>query len=335
VPWRTVYDYYWDQIVPIALLLFGLAVGLVILLEATSHLFSGYHRAKLKRRALVGLLGILSWWWINAFALQIADGLTRAVVPRLAELSLFETTSFAAIGLLGVVVSLGIDLLLFALVALVYFIRQLTLFLYVLLMPLLIVLWIPGVGPFSLLSRFATRLASFYVPFLFMTLPVALLFRLGELLGESATLSLGGFGAWLTALVVPIIAVFTPIVLVWQTGRIITVASRTARHMSVEQARARTGRMREVGVRATATGRTAAPNLRGALRSERGGQPSSGAGRSYRRRARTDVRRAARRLRQDTDERSGVSTGTEYERHEPVTFNDDSMAESTTASRDQ
>jgi len=65
--------------------------------------------------------------------------------------------------------------------------------LFVLLMPLLIVFWIPGVGPFTLISRFVQRLAGFYAPILFMTLPVALLLRLGELLGELQSLTWWGW----------------------------------------------------------------------------------------------------------------------------------------------
>jgi len=90
--------------------------------------------------------------------------------------------------------------------------------LFVLLMPLLIVFWIPGVGPFTLISRFVQRLAGFYAPILFMTLPVALLLRLGELLGESFSLSLGGVGAWLLALLIPVAALFAPLVMFWQAG---------------------------------------------------------------------------------------------------------------------
>ncbi len=44
----------------------ALSLGVIILLESTSHLFSGYHRTKLKKRAFAGLLGILSWWWMAA-----------------------------------------------------------------------------------------------------------------------------------------------------------------------------------------------------------------------------------------------------------------------------
>jgi len=57
-PWSAIYDYYWGAVVPVALLLFVLAGSLVILLETTSTLFSSYHRAQLKRRAVVALFGV-------------------------------------------------------------------------------------------------------------------------------------------------------------------------------------------------------------------------------------------------------------------------------------
>lgn len=237
--WPNIYGYYWDFIVPLSLFLFGLAVALVIFLESTSYLFSNYHRAKLKKRAFTGLLGILAWWWIAAISLQFANALTGALVPSLSNISLFQVTSFGAIGTLGIVLSLATDLVLFILIALIYLIRQLVLYMFVLLMPILIVLWIPGVGPFSMVSRFARQLAGFYVPFLFMTVPVAVLFRLGELLGSSADLSMGGVGAWLTALVIPILAILAPIALVWQAGAIFFVADRASHHVSSQRARHR------------------------------------------------------------------------------------------------
>jgi uncharacterized membrane protein len=110
------------------------------------------------------------------------------------------------------------------------------LYLFVLLMPILIVMWIPGLGPFTLVSQFVKRLAGFFFPFLFMTVPVALLFRLGELMGASSNLSMGGFGAWLVALVIPLIAVVSPFVLFWQAGALFFMADRASRHVSSERA---------------------------------------------------------------------------------------------------
>jgi len=79
--WPGIYEYYWKVIVPLSLSLFGLAIGIIIFLESTSHLFSGYHRSKLKRRAFAGLLGILSWWWIAALSLRFMDALAGFLVP--------------------------------------------------------------------------------------------------------------------------------------------------------------------------------------------------------------------------------------------------------------
>jgi hypothetical protein len=89
------------------------------------------------------------------------------------------------------------------------------------------------------------KLASFYVPFLFMTVPVALLFRLGDLIGTSASPSLGGFGAWISALVIPFLALVAPLVLFWQAGALFFVGDRVASHASVQRAKQRTNRVRQ------------------------------------------------------------------------------------------
>ena len=270
--WPQIYEYYWEGLIPLVLFLYGLSIGLVIFFESTSGLFSSYHTTNLKRRAFSGLLGILSWWWIAAFSLRLIDGLGRFLVPDLATVSLFEITSFGVIGLLGLLVSLTVDLILFVLIALIYFTRHVMLYLFVLLMPLLIVFWIPGVGPFSLVSRFMQRLAGFYAPFLFMTIPVALLFRLGALLGESFSLSLDGMLAWVVALIIPFVAVVSPLLLFWQAGALFFIADRAARHMSAEKARSRLSRGREQVQSAKQGGRNFVRGVRDEPAVKSGGQ---------------------------------------------------------------
>ncbi|WP_135665823.1 hypothetical protein [Halorhabdus rudnickae] len=242
--WPTIHGYYWDTIIPLTLSLFGLAIGVVIFLESTSHLFNGFHRSKLKKRAFAGLLGVLSWWWIAALSLQFMDALSRFLIPTVADVTLFQELSFGGMGVLGTVVALSANFLLFILIGLIYLARHVALYLFVLLMPLLIVFWIPGVGPFSLVSKFMKKLAGFYVPFLFMTVPVALLFRLGDLLGTSIGPSAGEFGAWLTALIIPLLAVVSPLVLFWQAGALFFMADRVSQHMSAQRARTRVSNTR-------------------------------------------------------------------------------------------
>lgn len=243
--WPNVYDFYWDGIIPLSLLVWALSIGLVILLQSMGHLFSHYHTAQLKRRAVAGLLGILAWWWIAALSLRFVDSLTGFIVPNLADISLFQTVSFGAIGLLGLAISLTVDLALFAILALIYVSRQLALYLFVLLMPILIALWIPGVGPFAGAARFMAKLSGFYVPMLVMTVPVAILFRLGDLLGTSFAISMEGFGAWLTALVIPLFAVVSPVILIWQAGNLFSTTDRMARHSSIARAPARIATARD------------------------------------------------------------------------------------------
>ena len=262
-PWPGLYDYYWDSWLPIILFLWAAMIGLVIFFESTSHLFGSYHRSKLKRRAFSGLLGILAWWWIAALSLRFVDALTVVILPSLADLSLFQTLSFSAMGTLGLVVSLSVDFILFFLIGLIYTVRQVVLYLFVLLMPLLIVFWIPGVGPFTLVSRFMQRLAGFYVPFLFMTVPVALLFRLGAILGESFGLSVQGFGLWILALIIPLVAVLSPIVLVWQAGALFFVADRAMSHTSRHRARGRAASITQRGRETKQGGQNFARGLRG------------------------------------------------------------------------
>lgn len=171
--WPELYDFYWNTIIPLSLLIMSMSFGLVILLESTSYLFSSYHESKLKRRFFSGLIGILSWWWLASLSLQFTNGLTRLITPKLSDLTLFEAVSLGGVGILITALTLISEIALFILVGLIYLSRHLMIYLFVLLMPVLISLWVPGVGPFKPMSRFMEKLAGFYVPFLFMTIPVA------------------------------------------------------------------------------------------------------------------------------------------------------------------
>ncbi|WP_324665396.1 hypothetical protein [Haloarcula sediminis] len=262
--WPAIYDFYWETMVPLSLLLWGLMIGLIIFLESTSYLFSNYHRTKLKKRAFSGLLGILSWWWVASLSLRFIDGLSGFLLPSLSNISLFDTLSIGAMGTLGLALSLSVDLTLFLILALVYMVRQVVLYLFVLMMPLLIVFWVPGVGPFSLASQFMKRLAGFYVPFLFMTVPVALLLRLGQLLGSSVTLSIGGAGQWLLAILTPLVAVISPFILFWQAGALFFMADSASRHTSRDRGKARVEAARSAG----ATTKTGTQNFARGLRGE-------------------------------------------------------------------
>jgi len=278
--WPDIYGYFWDVIIPLSLLLWALAVGLVIFLESTSYLFSSYHQKKLKRRSFAGLLGILAWWWMDALARQFIQELSLFLAPDLSNIELFQTLSFGTLGALVTAITLSVDLFLFVLVILIYFIREIILYLFTLMIPILIALWIPGVGPFSLVSKFMKRLAGFYVPFLFMTIPVVFLFRLAEILGSNFAISLSGIGAWLTALVIPVVAIVSPFVLFWQAGSIFFMAQSASHHASGRRARSRLGKTRDLGGSAIHRGRNFVRGTRGQAAIKPSGQAVFGSGSS-------------------------------------------------------
>lgn len=261
--WPSIYSYFWDVLVPLSLLLWGLSVGIVIFLESTSYLFSSYHRSKLKRRAFSGLLGILAWWWLDGLSRQFINELAIFIAPNLSEISLFETISFGSVGAIMTAITLSADFFLLVLVVLIYFIREIVLYLFTLMMPLLIVLWIPGVGPFRLVSEFMKRMAGFYVPFLFMTIPVALLFRLGQLLGQNFGFSTQGLTTWLAALIIPIVAIVSPFILFWQAGSIFFMAQSASHHSSRHRAHDRVTGAQEKSQMATHSGRNFVRGVRG------------------------------------------------------------------------
>jgi hypothetical protein len=309
--WPSIYDYYWNAVVPLSLLLWALSAGLIIFFESTSHLFASYSRSKLQKRAFTGLMGILSWWWIDALARQFVHGLSTFLVPDLSQITLFETLSFSTMGVLGIVIALSTDFALFVLIALIYFARHVVLFLFTLLMPILIALWVPGVGPFSLVSGLMKRLAGFYVPFLFMTIPVAVLFRLGDLLGAHFELSMGGLGAWLTALVIPFVAVAAPLVLFWQAGALFFVADRASRRVSTRRARTNLNRVGLAGRTTAHGGRNLSRGLRGRAALRRDGQMVLNSGSSRAHAAGSQLHAAGGKLRNRlTGDHPGENAGT-------------------------
>lgn len=309
--WPQIYDYYWESVVPLALALWGLSIGLVILLESTSNLFSGYQTSKLKRRAFAGLLGVLSWWWIAAFSLQFANGLTGFIVPDLSQLSLFDTVSYAGISVIGYALSMSVNSTLLIALAVVYLARRVALYLFVLLMPILIVMWIPSLGPFASVGNLMKRLGRFYVPFLFMTLPTAMLFRLGHVLGAGAGLSVSGFMAWLVALVIPFLALIAPIVLFWQAGAMFLASERIGRQMSRQRASNRMGTVKAAGTATAHGGRNFARGVKGSAAVTRDGQTKFGSRDSRAHAAGSRLHSAGQRL---TDmARSGTTTNTSSE----------------------
>ncbi|MFD1646055.1 hypothetical protein [Haloarchaeobius litoreus] len=270
--WPSLYDYYWESVVPLALGIWALSIGLVILLESTSNLFSGYQGARMKRRAFAGLLAVLSWWWIAAFSLQFVDHLGIYILPDLSDVDLIQSISYGVLSAIAYAISVSVNNTLLVSIATVYLARRIALYMFVLVMPLLIVMWIPSVGPFALVARFMKRLAGFYVPFLFMSLPAVVLFRLSAILGGNFGLSVEGLLSWVLGLVTPFLALVAPFVLFWQAGAIFMASERMGRQVSTGRLGQQLSSTKQAGQTAAHGGRNFSRGLRGDGAIRRDGQ---------------------------------------------------------------
>ncbi|WP_440992299.1 hypothetical protein [Haloarchaeobius baliensis] len=278
--WPSLYDYYWESVVPLTLGIWALSIGTVILLESTSNLFSGYQGARMKRRAFAGLLAVLSWWWIAAFSLQFVDNLGVYILPDLSDVNLIQAISYSALSALAYAISVSVNNTLLVSIAAVYLARRIALYMFVLVMPILIVMWIPSVGPFALVARFMKRLAGFYVPFLFMSLPAVVLFRLSAILGGEFGLSVEGLLSWVLGLVTPFLALVAPFVLFWQAGAIFMASERIGRQVSTGRLSQQMSSTKQAGQTAAHGGRNFSRGLRGDSAIRRDGQTVLGSGSS-------------------------------------------------------
>jgi hypothetical protein len=147
---------------------------------------------------------------------------------------------------------------------------------------------------------------------------------------------MGGIGAWLAAIVIPIAALVAPLVLVWQTGRLALVVDQAARRLSVRQARSRASRTRAGATTAAHRGRNLVRGARGQPAQQTNGQAvfSSGPSRSHAagqrvRRALTRVRRGGASGRAGSGRQGGRGTDSSADdRYEPREFSDDRSARS-------
>ncbi len=229
-PWQTVYDSWLSIAVPIGLAEWGLMVLGVLF----SQVYISGSDAELKRRELQHrtwkvLLGVLGSWAIGATILHIANATTHAIAPTADDVA-GNLAVFAANGqsvviaailmwLLGATIFLFILLLLLARVAVVFTMMWG--------LPVLIPLAAIDVGPVAPLSKPARNIIDMFIPFAFLTLPMALVLKVGYLVVtglNQSPLVAGGlhfFGVnGMILLGFWIVAALSPLFVFHQAGRI-------------------------------------------------------------------------------------------------------------------
>jgi hypothetical protein len=209
-PWVSLYGYYTDAVLPVTVLILALAIAMILFTGIFGTFLTGYERSRAKRRLFVAFLFVLAWWGIGSFTLRFVDALATAIAPEpsaVAEtfrgtmsLQGHGTVTTAALSLLEAVVMIFIVVW--------FLVRWIGIYALMIATPIGIAFWIVDVGPFAYLSALIEELITKFIPLAFITIPAAVVFRVGELLFANfdPTAEFGeGVGPFLLALGFPLL----------------------------------------------------------------------------------------------------------------------------------
>jgi len=183
-PWLSIYGYYTDAVLPVTVLMIGLAIAMILFTGIFGTFLTGYERSRAKRRLFVAFLFVLAWWGIGAFVLRFVDALATLIAPEPAAVA--ETfRGVMTVESHGVVTNAALSLLEALVVVFLvvwFFVRWIGIYALMLATPIGVAFWIVDVGPFAYLSALIEELLTKFIPLAFITVPAAVVFRVGELL---------------------------------------------------------------------------------------------------------------------------------------------------------
>lgn len=226
-PWISLYSYYTEVVLPITLLLLVAGITIMMFSGTLGGLLSGYERSLTQRRLFLGFLFVFAWWAAGTLTLQFADGLATSIAPDVTTVAESFTSALdpgAASG--GPVMRAGLtafEALVVLGMAFLYLLRWVGIYALMLGMPIAVALWVVNVGPFAYLSRIVEGLAAKFIPLAFVSVPVAVIFRVGDLL-FSSNVPIQGFGhpiaPFVLALGFPMMSIFVGYYVVFKTPSI-------------------------------------------------------------------------------------------------------------------
>lgn len=229
-PWTDVYEKWWTTAVPIGLSIWVLMVAGVFFSQVyISDPSTELKRREMKHRSWKVLFGILGSWALGATVLHIADGIILTVAPDGKDIASSLGTFMAnaqSVALVAILVYVFGGVL-FLWILLMLLVQKAVVFLMMWSLPVLIPLAAFDIGPIKPLSKPARGTIDLFFPFIFLTLPMALVLRVGYIVlnglsdGAAAeiTMTLSGTNA-LLILGFWILAAVSPIFVFKETGRI-------------------------------------------------------------------------------------------------------------------
>jgi len=174
--WTQLYHNLYDQLVIVLLpSLFGLALGLAMFFN----IFTPKQKKVSIKRAVFAYPLAISWWWFGGWFLKFTNDLATLL---LADASLTGDIG-SQIGSSAGAVILGLLIYIFGATAVlviiaIYLLRRIAIYAYMVAMPLLLMFWVVPIQP---VSGWAKSMMGKFVPLVLMTVPTALLLRIGTM----------------------------------------------------------------------------------------------------------------------------------------------------------
>lgn len=213
--WAGVHSGYQDM-VPIAMLILVFALILLHGLGSVAPFLSSYDIHRVYRRMVLAGLGILSWWWLGSAALNASNGLAVLISPDTVDITTDMTTMMFALsaGIVLVVLALMASWAIILAVVLLYQVRNMVIYTYMVGMPILFALWAVDIGYMRPVSGMAGKMMQYFVPACFFTLPSAIILRVGVALVDPSMFSLDNaiqsVLAFVMVLSIPALALVAP-----------------------------------------------------------------------------------------------------------------------------
>lgn len=187
-PMKGVYNSWLTFSMPLGIILWMLMMlGILFSQVFVSGSSEELKRREMKSRSWKVLLGVLGSWAIGAAILHLSNGITLAVAPDGKDIA-SNLAVFA--GNVGAAGAAGLLLwffegVLFLFILLLVLSKYAVVFVMMWSLPILLPLAAFNVGPIKILSKPARGIIDMFVPFVFLTLPMALVLRVGYVVVNS------------------------------------------------------------------------------------------------------------------------------------------------------
>jgi hypothetical protein len=229
-PWTGLYESWKTEAMPMGFLIWVLMLAGILFTQVfTSDPSTALKLRELRSRAWKVLFGILGSWAIGAAILFVVNSLILTIAPNGSDIA----SNFAVFGgSVGAAGAAGLlvwffEGVLFLFIVLLLLAQKAMVFIMMWSLPVLIPLAAIDVGPVKYISKPARGIIDMFIPFIFMTLPMALVLRVGyEVVNALNQGIVAQLGMWAsqsnTALILGfwIAAAVSPLFVFSQTGRI-------------------------------------------------------------------------------------------------------------------